>query len=148
MEGLICVRAYKWRNLYTYLRGPINGGTYIWGGLQIEGLISARAYNRNRKNISKHAIAVLIKVQFALTWFLTSCKISFQYIILKQKLRGAYICVGWGGGELGLYTTSTFPIMHLICPPKFCITFVFHFYWVLQPSQEKLKTMLRWNLRG
>ena len=33
------------------------------------------------------------------------------------------------------------PIMHLIWPPKFCITFVFHFSWVLQPSQEKLKTM-------
>ena len=30
--------------------------------------------------------------------------------------------------------------MHLICPLKFCITFVFHFSWVLQPSQEKLKT--------
>ena len=27
-------------------------------------------------------------------------------------------------------------------PPKFCITFVFRFSWVLQPSQEKLKTML------
>ena len=26
-------------------------------------------------------------------------------------------------------------------PPKFSITFVFHFSWVLQPSQEKLKTM-------
>ena len=25
--------------------------------------------------------------------------------------------------------------------PNFCITFVFHFSWVLQPSQEKLKTM-------
>ena len=24
--------------------------------------------------------------------------------------------------------------MHLICPPKFCIAFVFHFSWVLQPS--------------
>ena len=22
--------------------------------------------------------------------------------------------------------------MHLICPAKFCITFVFYFYWVLQ----------------
>ena len=30
--------------------------------------------------------------------------------------------------------------MHLVCPPKFCITFVFHFSWVLQLSQEKLKT--------
>ena len=26
-------------------------------------------------------------------------------------------------------------------PPKFCISFVFNFYWVLQSSQEKLKTM-------
>ena len=33
-----------------------------------------------------------------------------------------------------LLATSTSPIMHLICPPKFCITFVFHFSWVLQPS--------------
>ena len=30
-------------------------------------------------------------------------------------------------------------------PPKFCITFVFHFSWVLQPSKEKLKTMLMQN---
>ena len=27
-------------------------------------------------------------------------------------------------------------------PVKFCLTFVFHFFWVLQPSQQKLKTML------
>ena len=40
------------------------------------------------------------------------------------------------------YVTCTSPIMHLICPPKFCITFVLHFLWVLQLSQEKLKTML------
>ena len=33
--------------------------------------------------------------------------------------------------------------MHLIC-----ITFVFHFSWVLQPSQEKLKTMLMQNFWG
>ena len=33
-----------------------------------------------------------------------------------------------------LYATCTSPIMHLICPPKFCITFVFHFSWVLQPK--------------
>ena len=36
-------------------------------------------------------------------------------------------------------------IMHLIYPPKFCITFVFHFSWALQPSQEKLKIMLMQN---
>ena len=51
-----------------------------------------------------------------------------------------------------LYATSVFPIMHLICPSpphpslKFCITFVFHFSRVLQPSQEKLKTMFMKNL--
>ena len=33
-------------------------------------------------------------------------------------------------------------------PPKICITFVFHFPWVLQSSQEKLKTMLMQNFGG
>ena len=33
-------------------------------------------------------------------------------------------------------------------PPKFYITFFFHFSWVLQSSQEKLKTMLMQNLKG
>ena len=33
-------------------------------------------------------------------------------------------------------------------PPKFCKTFVFHFPWVLQPSQEKLKTMLMRKFGG
>ena len=32
-------------------------------------------------------------------------------------------------------------------PPKFCITFVFNFSWVLQSSHEKLKTMLKQNLK-
>ena len=35
--------------------------------------------------------------------------------------------------------------MHLICPPKFCVAFVFHFSWVLQLSQEELKTALTQN---
>ena len=35
--------------------------------------------------------------------------------------------------------------MYLIHPPKFYITFVFHLSWVLQLSQEKLKTMLMQN---
>ena len=46
------------------------------------------------------------------------------------------------------FTTCTSPIMHLICPPEFCITFVIHFSWVLQPSREKLKTMLMQNFGG
>ena len=47
-----------------------------------------------------------------------------------------------------LHATCTPPMMHLICPLKFWITFVFHFSWVLQPSQEKLKTMLMQNFGG
>ena len=30
----------------------------------------------------------------------------------------------------------------IVCPPKFCITFVFNFSWVMHSSQEKLKIML------
>ena len=57
--------------------------------------------------------------------------------------------VGWIGLVVRvLFTTCTSSIMHLICPPKFCITFVFHFSWVLQPFQEKLKTMLMQNFGG
>ena len=60
--------------------------------------------------------------------------------------------------ENALYATSTFPIMHLIClsppppplPPRkeICTTFAFHFSWILQPSQEKLKTLLMQHLGG
>ena len=39
----------------------------------------------------------------------------------------------------------TSPIILLVCPPVFCIVFVFPFPWVLQSSQEKLKTMLMQN---
>ena len=45
------------------------------------------------------------------------------------------------------YATSTFSTKHLICPPKFCLIFVFHFFWVLQPYQEKWKTMLMQKFR-
>ena len=34
------------------------------------------------------------------------------------------------------------PKYTLFAHPKFCITFVFHFSWVLQPSQEELRTKL------
>ena len=50
--------------------------------------------------------------------------------------------------ERSLYATSTFPIMHLICLPKILHNLCFHFSWVLQPSQEKLKTMLMQNFWG
>ena len=40
------------------------------------------------------------------------------------------------------------PYCTLFVPPKFWIIFVCHFSWVLQPSQEKLKTMLMQNVGG
>ena len=33
--------------------------------------------------------------------------------------------------------------MHLICPPKFCISFVFNFFWDGCNTQEKWKTKVR-----
>ena len=49
---------------------------------------------------------------------------------------------------LGVNTIRPLHIFHNApyLPPKFCITFVFHFYWVLQPSQEKMKTVILQNL--
>ena len=47
-----------------------------------------------------------------------------------------------------MYAAWTPPIMYLICPPKFCITFVFHFSWVVKLFQEKLQTMLKQNFGG
>ena len=41
-----------------------------------------------------------------------------------------------------LFTVCKSPIMHRVCPPNFCITFVLNFAWVLQSSQEKLKTVM------
>ena len=39
-----------------------------------------------------------------------------------------------------IYATCTSPIMHLICPPKFCITIIFNFSWDGCNLQEKWKT--------
>ena len=36
--------------------------------------------------------------------------------------------------------TCTFPIMHLICPPKFCVSIVFNFSWDGCNTREKWKT--------
>ena len=53
----------------------------------------------------------------------------------------------WSDCFGGLWTAIP-PIMHLDCPPQFCLTIVFHFSWVLQSSQEKLKTMLMQKFWG
>ena len=38
-----------------------------------------------------------------------------------------------------VYATSTFPIMHLLCPPKFCISIVFNFSWDGCNTQGEMK---------
>ena len=38
--------------------------------------------------------------------------------------------------------------MHLICPPKFCISIVFNFSWDSCNSKEKWKTKVMQNLGG
>ena len=70
--------------------------------------------------------------QYILTKFLGQFKVLNTHIFIKCCRRHLYIS-----------------LMHLICPPpppKFCITFVFHFSWVLQPSQKKFKTVLIQNV--
>ena len=52
-------------------------------------------------------------------------------------LHGRPVAQPNGNTPLSHFRNATYP--H---PPKICITFVFHFSWVLQPSQEKLKTIL------
>ena len=39
--------------------------------------------------------------------------------------------------NLNLFATCTSPIMHLICPSKFCISIVFNFSWDGCNTQEK-----------
>ena len=45
-----------------------------------------------------------------------------------------------------VFTCTLFPPSPL--PPKFCVTCLFHFSWVLQSSKEKLKTMLMQKFGG
>ena len=39
-----------------------------------------------------------------------------------------------------VFATFTFPKMHLVCHPKFCISIVFNFSWDGCNTQEKSKT--------
>ena len=53
-----------------------------------------------------------------------------------------------GKKDLVRYKTTTSPIIHFVCPPKFCISIVFGFSWDDCKSQEKLKTMFMQNFGG
>ena len=47
--------------------------------------------------------------------------------------------------KINTFAIWTSLIKRLVFPPKFCITFVFHFFWILQLPQGKLKTMVMQN---
>ena len=50
-------------------------------------------------------------------------------LICRMVLILIFIYFGWGDTENQQYATSTSPIMHLICPPQFCINVFFNFSW-------------------
>ena len=52
------------------------------------------------------------------------------------------------GDIWGEYTFCTSPIIHLICPPKFCISIGFNFRWNDCNTQEKWKTKVMQNFGG
>ena len=93
-------------------------------------------------------------------WSMENFKSLFKPKCIKSFLLMTFFPFAQGGYRTSecacfLLRRFVFPLRHLhIChnapylPPKFCITFFFHFSRVLQPSQEKLKTMLMQNFRG
>ena len=61
-----------------------------------------------------------------------------------------YWLSAWETPGMYSFAIRTSPIIQLVCPPrppKFCITFVFNFSWVLRSSHEKLKTVVKQNLK-
>ena len=82
-------------------------------------------------------------------------------VIERKRLKISSICIIEGLSLLapckviqdGLYATRHLHISHNAPyppppPPNSAKPLFFHFSWVLQPSQEKLKTMLIQNLAG
>ena len=59
-----------------------------------------------------------------------------DYAIFRNELRLVHHFVNLYWQKIA-YATCTPPIMHLICPPKFCISIVFNFSWYGCNTQEK-----------
>ena len=89
--------------------------------------------NESWSDVIKHIIRIIQK---------GLCQVQFWLYLMQPIWRDFELI------QIRVYATSTFPIMHLICYSKFCITFVLHFFWVLQPSQEKFNTMLMQKFGG
>ena len=86
-------------------------------------------------------------------WNARTILFNLQILILHNQLASPNLEDVWDMWKITSivypkFAICTSPLIHLACPTspppprlKFCITFVFHFSWVLQSSQEKLKTM-------
>lgn len=88
--------------------------------------------------------------------YLRRIKESFKYSQKKLAeyvlLKAIYSCSEFCNFVSYYFRNSAFarhPVYMTLClPPKFCISFLFNFSWVLKSSQEKLKTMLKQNVGG
>ena len=92
--------------------------------------VSFLRYRKVKRELKKMLWKIIgNEKQYILSKFLGQFKVLNTHIFIKCCMRHLYIS-----------------LMHLICPPKFSITFVFHFSWILHPSQKKLKTVLMQNV--
>ena len=79
------------------------------------------------------------------------CDFLMAYIVLNKVLYNIFLTPFHCARSLLLdcaFATCTSPIMHLICPPKFCISIVFNFSLDSCNTQEKWKTKVIQNLGG
>ena len=75
------------------------------------------------------------------------CLICYECVQFQIEIRKISLC-GSRSPDNAEFAISKSPIIHLVCSPKFCITFVSHISWVLQSSQGNLKTTLMQNFGG
>ena len=105
---------------------------------------------------------VFTAVVIVVAWSLMHCIRFWNLFKIWRVLEATYLKLHgrkkmetriWGhtcepNSDISAFAICTFPIIHLVCPPKFCFTFVFHFSWVLQLLQKKLITMFIHNFGG
>ena len=71
-----------------------------------------------------------------------------QLVKKRKKILSCSRKIVTQGFKTPAFTIFTYTIMHLVYRPKFCITIVSNFPWVLQSSQEKSKTIVMQNYGG
>ena len=76
-----------------------------------------------------------------------------RFLVFSRRNQGKTVLLRQRSRDFVKNTIRHFHVSHnapysQIFSPKFCITFVFHFSWVLQPSQKKMKAILMQNFWG